>query len=181
VLSYIFLFSTRDKVSPLPVLLWPASFTNNRSRSFAIGGQFFLQQNTYEIKPGYARGNVDYDIYGNGIATGSRPQTGEAYLGEALRRIGWRFFVALDLSQGILLRSEQIVSATSRFRQKLGRTPISRPSGARLTRDTRRTTSTEDWRNFFSFTLDFFSQRLLSGMNSTSARESTGLSRRFPS
>jgi hypothetical protein len=96
VLGYIFLFSKKDKVSPPSTIGAAGLFTNNGSRGFAIGGQLFLKENTYAIKSGFVHGNVNYDIYGNGIAANLKlplKQTGEAFLGEFLRRVGWKFFL----------------------------------------------------------------------------------------
>src|SRR5271163_3207469 len=48
VIGYIFPFSTKDKISPPSTVGAAGLVTNNGSRGFAIGGQLFLKQNTYE-------------------------------------------------------------------------------------------------------------------------------------
>jgi hypothetical protein len=95
VLGYIFPFSRNDKISPPSVIGVTRLVTNNGSRGFAVGGQLYLKENTYRITSGFARGNVNYDIYGTGIFAGRKlplNQTGQAFFGEFLRRIGWKFF-----------------------------------------------------------------------------------------
>jgi hypothetical protein len=55
-----------------------------------------MKQDTYRITTGFVRGNVDYDIYGTGIASGQKlplNQTGHVFTIEFLRRIGWKFFL----------------------------------------------------------------------------------------
>jgi hypothetical protein len=164
VLGYIFPFSTRDKVSPPSTVGVAGLITNNGSRGFAIGGQFFLKQNTYEITSGYARGNVDYNIYGNGIAMGLKlplKQTGEAYFGEALRRIAWKFFVGPRFITGnsfVTVRPNRVSNFP--IPPETGLHTNLTSIGARLTRDTRPNHFYPIGGTFFSFTSDFFSQGL---------------------
>ena len=49
VLGYIFPFNKHDKVSPPSTIGVAGLFTDNGSRGFAVGGQLFLKENTYEI------------------------------------------------------------------------------------------------------------------------------------
>src|SRR5271170_504252 len=82
VLGYIFPFSTKDKVSPPSTIGAAGLITDNGSRGFAIGGQFFLKQNTYEITTGFVHGNVDYNIYGTGVFSNDKlplDQSGKAF------------------------------------------------------------------------------------------------------
>jgi hypothetical protein len=91
VLGYIFPFSTKDKVSPPSTLGVAALFTNNGSRGFGAGGQLFLKENMYAITAGFVHGDIDYNIYGNGIAANLKlplEQTGGVFIGEFLRRVG---------------------------------------------------------------------------------------------
>jgi Omp85 superfamily domain len=164
VLGYIFPFSTKDKVSPPSTIGVAGLVTNNGSRGFAVGGQLFLKENTYQVTSGFARGNVDYDIYGNGIASGLRlplQQTGQAFLGEVLRRVGWKFFVGPRFITGRSLVTVRLNS--------VGNFPIPPETGlhtnltslgARLTRDTRPNHFYPIGGTFFTFTSDFFSQAL---------------------
>jgi hypothetical protein len=164
VLGYIFPFSTKDKVSPPSTIGVAGLVTNNGSRGFAVGGQLFLKENTYEITSGFARGNVDYNIYGNGIASGLKlplQQTGQAFLGEVLRRVGWRFFVGPRFITGssfITVRPNDAMNFPIPPGVGLHTTLTS--IGARLTRDTRPNHFYPIGGTFFTFTSDFFSQAL---------------------
>lgn len=164
VLGYIFPFSTKDKVSPPSTVGVAGLITNNGSRGFAIGGQLFLKENTYEITSGFAHGNVDYNIYGNGIAAGLKlplQQTGEVFFGEALRRVGWKFFVGPRFITGHSFVTVRLNSVTSfPIPPEVGLHTNLRSIGARLTRDTRPNHFYPTGGTFFTFTSDFFSQAL---------------------
>jgi surface antigen Omp85-like protein len=164
VLGYIFPFSSKDKVSPPSTIGAAGLITDNGSRGFVIGGQFFLKQNTYEITTGFVHGNVDYNIYGNGIASNLKlplVQTGEAYFGEFLRRVGWKFFVGPRFITG---RSFITVAPNSGssvpIPPEVGSHSNLTSLGARLTRDTRPNHFYPLGGTFFTFTSDFFSQAL---------------------
>jgi hypothetical protein len=164
VLGYIFPFSTKDKVSPPSTVGVAGLITNNGSRGFAIGAQLFLKENTYEITTGFAHGNVNYDIYGNGVAEGLKlplQQTGEAFLAEVLRRVGWKFFVGPRFITGnsfITVRPNDDMNFP--IPPEAGLHTNLRSIGARLTRDTRPNHFYPLGGTFFSFTSDFFSQGL---------------------
>jgi outer membrane protein assembly factor BamA len=164
VLGYIFPFSTKDKVSPPSTIGAAGLFTNNGSRGFAIGGQLFLKENTYEITSGFVHGNVNYDIYGNGIAANLKlplKQTGEAFLGEFLRRIGWKFFVGPRFITGRSFLTV-VPNSGSKFPipPEVGLHTNLTAIGARLTRDTRPNHFYPTSGTFFTFTSDFSSQAL---------------------
>lgn len=72
VVGYIFPFSTKDKISPPSVVGAAGLVTNNGSRGFAVGGQLYMKENTYLVTAGFARGNVDYNVYGTGISSDQR-------------------------------------------------------------------------------------------------------------
>jgi hypothetical protein len=99
VVGYIFPFSKNDKESPPSTIGALGIFTNNGSRGFALGGQLFLKQNTYEVTFGYGKGNLNYNLYGIGTIAALQglklplEQSGKVYFGEVLRRIGWKIFV----------------------------------------------------------------------------------------
>src|SRR5271155_3735434 len=164
VLGYIFPFSTKDKVSPPSTIGAAGLITDNGSRGFAIGGQLFLKQNTYEITSGYVHGNVDYNIYGNGIASNLKlplEQTGQAFFGEVLRRVGWKFFVGPRFITGrsfvtVVPNSGSMVPIPPEVGLHSNLTSI----GARVTRDTRPNHFYPLSGTFFTFTSDFFSQTL---------------------
>jgi hypothetical protein len=99
VVGYIFPFSKNDKESPPSTIGALGIITNNGSRGFALGGQLFLKQNTYEVTFGYGKGNLNYSLYGIGTIAALQglklplEQSGKVYFGEVLRRVGWKIFV----------------------------------------------------------------------------------------
>lgn len=164
VLGYIFPFSTKDKVSPPSTIGVAGLITNNGSRGFVVGGQLFLKEDTYQITAGFAHGNINYDIYGNGVASGLRlplQQTGEAFLGEFLRRVGWKFFAGPRFITGhsfVTVRPNGVSNFP--IPPEVGLHSNLTSIGARLTRDTRPNHFYPIGGTFFSFTSDFFSQDL---------------------
>jgi hypothetical protein len=164
ILGYIFPFSSKDKVSPPSVLGVAGLVSNNGSRGFAVGGQLYLNQNTYQIASGFVHGNVNYNIYGNGTAANLKlplEQTGEAFLGEFLRRVGWKFFLGPRFLTGhafLTLRPSSVNGVP--IPPDLGIQTNLTAVGARLTRDTRPNHFYPLSGTFFTFTSDFFSQAL---------------------
>ena len=129
-----------------------------------MGGQLFLKENTYEITSGFGHGNVDYNIYGNGVAAGLKlplQQTGEAFFGEFLRRVGWKFFVGPRFITGRSFVTVRPNNATNfPIPPEVGLHTNLTSIGARLTRDTRPNHFYPIGGTFFTFTSDFFSQAL---------------------
>jgi hypothetical protein len=164
VLGYIFPISKNDKVSPPSTIGVAGLITNNGSRGFVVGGQLFFKENTYEVTSGFVHGNVNYNIYGNGIAEGLKlplNQTGEAFFGEFLRRIFWKFFAGPRFMSGnsfITVRPNNDVNF--QIPPEVGLHTTLRSIGARLTRDTRPNHFYPLSGTFFTFTSDFFSQDL---------------------
>jgi hypothetical protein len=166
VIGYIFPFSTKDKVSPPSTVGAAGLVTNNGSRGFAVGGQLFLKQNTWEITSGYVHGNVDYNFYGTGVASNLKlplNQSGQAFFGEVLRRVGWRIFIGPRFITG---RSFVTVNpnggSTVPIPPDVGLHTNLTSIGARMTRDTRPNHFYPTGGTFFTFTSDFFSQDLAS-------------------
>lgn len=164
VLGYIFPFSTKDKVSPPSVVGVAGLVTNNGTRGFAVAGQLYLKENTYRITSGFANGNINYDIYGTGIAANLKlplNQTGQAFFVEGLRRIWWKFFVGPRFSTG---RSFITVSpnneSTFPIPPEVGLHTTLTAVGAQLTRDTSINRFYPINGTYFTFTSDFFSQTL---------------------
>ena len=164
VLAYVFPFSTKDKISPPSVIGGAGLVTDNGSRGFALGGQLYLKENRYRITAGFARGNLDYNIYGFGALAGSHlplNQTGQVFTGEFLRRIGWQFFVGPRLITG-----HSIVEIRPNNDSQV---PIPPGTGLHTTltslglhvmRDTSKNRFYPTNGTFFTFTSDFFSQSL---------------------
>jgi hypothetical protein len=164
VLGYIFPFSKKDKVSPPSVIGVAGLITDNGSRGFGVGGQLFLKENTYQITAVFARGNVNYNVYGNGIAANLKlplNQTGQVFVGEFLRRVGWKFFTGPRFIDGnsfitVVPNNGSIVPIPPEVGLHTTLTAI----GAKLTRDTRPNRFYPTSGTFFNFTSDFFSQGL---------------------
>jgi hypothetical protein len=162
--GYIFPFSKTDKVSPPSVIGAAGLLTNNSTRGFALGGQFYLKQDTYKVTAGYGRGNVNYDLYGSREFAGLKlplTQTGQVFRGEFLRRVWWKFLLGPRFSTG---------SSTLTLRPSSGDVPPPPPDlglnttltavGATLTRDTSLNRFYPTSGSYFKFTADFFSQTL---------------------
>jgi len=164
VVAYIFPFSPKDKVSPPSTVGVAGLITNNGSRGFVVGAQLFLKENRYQITTGFVHGNVDYNIYGNGAASNVKlplEQSGEAFFGEVLRRIGWKFFAGPRFLTGRSVLTVAPNSATTvPIPPDLGLHTNVTSIGARLTRDTRPNHFYPTGGTFFTFTSDFFSQAL---------------------
>lgn len=163
-LGYIFPISSKDKVSPPSFVGVAGLVTDNGSRAFAIEGQLYLKEARYRITSGFARGNLDYDIYGNGMAAGLRlplVQTGEIFFGEFLRRVGWKLFAGPRFVTGHSLITVNSNSAsTFPIPPDIGLRTALTAIGIRLLRDTRPNRFYPTSGTYFSFTSDFFSQSL---------------------
>jgi hypothetical protein len=164
VLGYIFPFSMKDKVSPPSVVGVAGFITDNGSRGFAVGGQLYLKENRYRISSGFARGNVNYDIYGHAAAAGLRlplKQTGEAFFAEFLRRVGWKFFTGPRFVTGHSFLTVRPNGATNfPIPPEVGLHSTLTAIGAQLTRDTSLNRFYPTEGTFFTFTSDFFSDAL---------------------
>ena len=165
-LGYIFPFSRRDKVSPPSVVGVGGLFTNNGSRGFAVAGQLFMKEDTYEITSVYIRGNIDYNLYGPGLAGNPGlklplEQTGQAFFGEVLRRVWWKFFLGPRLSTGdsfLTLRPND--GNIPSLPPDLGIHTTLRAMGIHLLRDTRPNHFFPTAGTKFELTSDFFAKGL---------------------
>lgn len=94
-----FPFQVKDKTSPPSVIAATGLITNNGSRAFGFGADLYLKQARYELKAGYGRGNLNYDLYGPGFINGNLGfklplvQTGEVFFIKLLRNVGWNIYV----------------------------------------------------------------------------------------
>jgi hypothetical protein len=164
ILGYIFPLNKNDKVSPPSTIGGAGLITNNGSRGFVVGGQFFFKENTYEVTSGYVHGNANYNIYADELAPGVKlplNQTGEAFFGEFLRRLFWKFFAGPRFMSGnsfITVRPNNDVNFP--IPPEVGLHTTLRSIGAKLTRDTRPNHFYPLSGTQFTFTADFFSQDL---------------------
>jgi hypothetical protein len=164
VLGYIFPFSTKDKISPPSTIGAAGLITDNGSRGFGVGGQLFLKEDRYEITSAYVHGNINYNIYGTGIASNLKlplEQTGEGFFGEFLRRVAWKFFVGPRFVTGRSFLTVRPTSATSfPIPEEVGIHDNLTSLGVRLLRDTRPDHFYPVGGTYFTITADFFSQTL---------------------
>jgi hypothetical protein len=164
VLGYIFPLSMKDENAPPSVIGGAGLITNNGSGGFSIGGDLYLKHATYRLKAGFVHGNVDYNIYGTGVASILKlplQQTGEAFFAEFLRVIGWQFYLGPRFFTGnsfITLNPTKVTAVP--IPPDLGIHTSLRSIGARLTRDTTLNRFYPTNGTFFTFTSDFFSQGL---------------------
>jgi hypothetical protein len=165
VLAYIFPISTTDKISPPSVAGAAGLVTDNGSRAIALGGEMYFKQNTYRTTAIYARGNLNYNLYGlgSGDLQTKLPlkQTGQLVFAEFLRRTGWKVFVGPRFLWGsslITLRANNFGAIP--LPPDLGLNANLTAVGFRLTRDTSPNRFYPTAGTFLDFTADFFSQGL---------------------
>jgi hypothetical protein len=164
VVAYIFPLNVKDKISP-PSVVGAAGFvTNNGSRGFAVAGQLYLKENTYRITSAFARGNVNYNIYGTGAVDGLKlplNQTGQVFFAEFLRRVGYKFFAGPRFLTGhSLITVRPNNDSNFPIPPDVGIETTLTAVGAQLTRDTVPNRFYPTSGTFFTFTSDFFSEAL---------------------
>jgi hypothetical protein len=165
VLAYIFPTSTGDKTSPASLVGAVGLVTDNGSRAIALGGEVYFKQNTYRTTAIYARGNLNYDLYGLGSGD-SQPklpikQTGQVVFAEFLRRTWWKVFLGPRFVWGsslITVRPNNV--GTVPLPPDLGLHTNLTAVGFRLNRDTRSNRFYPTAGTLLDFTADFFTQGL---------------------
>ena len=81
-------------------------FTNNGSRALAAYASLNMREDKYETRTAYVHGNLNYDIYGVGIASTNKSiliplkQTGQVFFAEFLVRVPWGFHLGPRLWDG---------------------------------------------------------------------------------
>jgi len=169
VLGYIFPLQKGDNVSPPSVVGVAGLVTNNGSRAFGTYADLFIKQDTYRITALYVQGNLNYDLFGIGVVAGDAghklplEQSGRALRVEALRRLGWDFFLGVRFSSGsskIVLRSGINVPPEPEPPPDIGFHTTLRALGLRLNRDTRPNRFYPTTGTLLEFTSDFFSEGL---------------------
>ena len=99
VLGYITPIPAKDRTLEPSVVGAAGLITNNGSRGFGLGADLYLDKARYELETVYARGNLDYDLYGEGFVNGNAglklplEQTGQIFFLKLLRKIPWDFYV----------------------------------------------------------------------------------------
>jgi hypothetical protein len=164
-LAYIFPLHNSDKTSP-PSLIGAAGLvTDNGTGGFVAAGEPCFKQNTYRTTAAFARGDLNYNLYGLGSGA-SQPklplnQTGQALFAEFLRRLGWKFFLGPRFFWGsslITLRPANLGMAP--LPPGVGLHTALTAVGFRLQRDTRPNRFYPTGGTLLDFTSDFFSQGL---------------------
>ena len=165
VVAYIFSISEKDKISPPSVFAAAGLVTDNGSRGFVAGGQIYFKEDTYRITSTFLHGNLNYNLYGLGSGNSQQKlplnQTGQAFFGEFLRRIGGKFFLGPRFFSGYsLIIQRPSDNTTSPLPPDLGLKTTLTALGVRLNRDTRPNRFYPTTGTFLDFTSDFFSHGL---------------------
>jgi surface antigen Omp85-like protein len=167
VAGYIFQLQQKDKLSQPSVVGAAGLITNNGSRGFALAGDLFMKENRYELKSAYFHGNINYDLYGIGFRDGNAglklplSQTGQVFLIEFLRNIGWRIFMGPRFVTGnsmITLRPTD--GEPPPIPPDTGLETNLRAIGLEVLRDSRPNRFYPTRGTLIDFTADFFSQGL---------------------
>ena len=165
VLACIFPLRRNDKTSPPSIVGAVGLITDNGSRAFLVGGQLYFRENTYRATTLFARGNLNYNLYGLGAGT-SQPklpliQTGQLWFGEFQRSLGWKFFLGPRFLWGSsLITTRPADVGTSPLPPDVGLHTALTALGLRLTRDTRPNRFYPTAGTLLDFTSDFFAQGL---------------------
>jgi hypothetical protein len=169
VLGYIFPLRKDDQVSPPSVLGLAGIVTNNGSSGFGAYADLYMKEKTYRITAAYVRGNLNYDLYGIGLAAGDEgrklplEQSGQVFRSEILRGIGGDFFLGLRFWTGsstIAIRSSSSVQSGPEPPPDIGLDTTLRSLGVRLNRETMPNRFYPTTGTLLDFTSDFFSQAL---------------------
>lgn len=166
IVGYIFPLSTRDKTSPPSVIGGAGLVTDNGSRAFVLAGNFYFREDCYNATAVYARGNLNYNLYGIGTAAGDADlklplkQTGQLFFGEFLRHVGRRFFLGPRFISGSSTITIRPGGDTIPSPPDVGLQTNLRSLGAHLQRDTRPNRFYPRSGMLLNFTADFFAKGL---------------------
>ena len=168
VVGYIFPFLRDDTVSPPSVVGMAGIATNNGSRGFAGYADLYMKEKTYRVSAAYVRGTLNYDLYGVGLIASNAglklplSQSGQVLRAEALRQVGWDFFLGLRFwtgSSDIVKRPTSDASTVTDPPDLRLHTTL-RALGLRLNRETTTNRFYPTSGTLLDFTSDFFSQSL---------------------
>jgi len=168
VVGYIFPFRKDDKVSPPSVVGMAGIATNNGSRGFGAYADLYMKEKTYRLTAAYVRGNLNYDLYGVGLVAGNAglklplEQSGQVLRAEALRRVGWDFFLGLRFWTGgsDVVKRPTSDASTVADPTDLGLHTTLRALGLRLNRETTDNRFHPTKGTLLDFTSDLFSEAL---------------------
>lgn len=164
VFAYIFPTSAADN-SPASLVGGVGLVTDNGSQAMALGGELYLKKGTYRTTSIYARGNLNYDLYGLGSGDSQQKlplkQAGQLVFGEFLRHAWWKLFLGPRFFWGsslITVRPNNLGAVP--LPPDLGLDTRLTSLGFRVDRDTRPNRFYPAAGTFLDLTADFFSQGL---------------------
>ncbi|HTQ61026.1 MAG TPA: BamA/TamA family outer membrane protein [Candidatus Solibacter sp.] len=165
VFAYIFPLDKADKTSTPSVIGAAGLITDNGTRGFALAGELYFKEDSYRVTAAFARGNLNYDLYGLGAGSSqsSLPlnQTGQVLFAEFLRRLGWKFFLGPRFLWGSSLITVQPADPEmAPLPPDVGLHTALTAVGFRLQRDTRPNRFYPTSGTLLDLTSDFFSQGL---------------------
>src|SRR5262249_2148115 len=70
VIGYLTPIPAKDKLIAPSVIGAGGIITDNGSRGWAVGADLYLDKARYEVESAYAKGNLDYNLYGVGFVNG---------------------------------------------------------------------------------------------------------------
>lgn len=165
--GYIFSLRKSDTVSQPSTVGTAVLLTDNGTRAWGLGAEFYAKKDTFHITSMYLRGNINYDFYGLGTVSGDAgnklplKQTGELFLGDFLYRLRWKFSVGprfLTGNSNIILRSENENGVTPP--PDVGLQTRLTGMGFHVNRDTRLNRFYPESGSWFDFTSMFFSDAI---------------------
>ena len=162
---FAYIFRASDKTSPASLVGAVGLVTDNGSRAMALGGELYLKRNTYRTTAVYARGNLNYDLYGLGSGDSQArlplKQTGQLVFGEFLRRTWWNFFLGPRFLWGSsLITVRPNNPGTTPLPPDVGLDTSLAALGFRVNRDTRPNRFYPTAGTVLDFTANFFSEGL---------------------
>ena len=167
VAGYIFPFE-ENKARPEPSVVGAAGLiTNNGTRGWVLGSDIYLKDARYELKAAYARGNIDYNLYGPGFKNGNAglklplEQTGDFLFVEFMRRLVWDIYVGGRFINGSsLITLKPNDGNIPPIPPDIGLQTNLRALGFEVERDTRPNRFYPLKGSFIQFTGDFFGKDL---------------------
>ena len=167
VAGYIFPFE-ENKKRPEPSVVGAAGLiTNNGTRAWVLGSDIYLKDARYELKAAYARGNIDYNLYGPGFKNGNAglklplEQTGDFLFVEFMRRLVWDIYVGGRFINGSsLITLKPNDGNIPPIPPDIGLQTNLRALGFEVERDTRPNRFYPLKGSFIQFTGDFFGKDL---------------------
>ena len=106
VLGYITPIPAKDNKIEPSVFGAAGLITNNDTRGWGLGTDIYIDKARYEMEAVYAKGNLDYNLYGVGFVNGNAglklplEQTGHFFFFKTLLHIGWDFDAGIRFIDG---------------------------------------------------------------------------------